>query len=383
MQKKLLGLFLIFSPFSFGQVIDFENVKNKVPGQAIQYMTVGDNPNQIRFFVGHDLKDTVHLSLQEVGLRVENEDYLSGGFQGIINSRDCSENLISQTRMNQMNYDPFYLNPEINNRKRVGCRFVSTALRGTNLPSVFVSFSLPTKACSGDILDLDGANDAIEAYDIYYYRKTTDFPANPIKLAPIMIRTKGRSMGSGEIGEDGGVEHFSISSEVEFTLIEIRPIQQVSPENKLRDVFGFALDNFSPFEVEKPPYLPPYLLGESPEITVKTEVNSVEIPQFEPIYFDYDSYSLKTKSPIQLDEYINFLLSNPTKKIQVIGHTDLKGDADYNLKLSENRVKTVQYYLIAKGISQNRITVSFRGELEANKNSDPDWKNRKVEIVLF
>lgn len=360
------------------QVIDFESLKDKEPGQSIHFVKLPDNPCEIRFFIGHNLKDTTHLTLQKVGVTVQNEGALTGGFQGITNDKNCHEKLIPSTRMNQINYDPFVLNSEINNRERVGCHFVSTILRGDSLPSVFVHFSIPTGGCSGDILDLDGANDAIEAYEIYYYEKEEDFPTKPINNNPIKIRTDGPSFGAGEIGHDGGVEPFVIESTTKFKLIEIRPNQQVSPENKFRNVFGFALDNFSPFNAEPPPYLPPYMTGEIIEVST-VEPLDTKPPRFEPLFFEFGQSTLNSSAALR--PILDYLKSNPNKQIRLIGYTDQKGSNDYNLKLSKARVLNVKKALVSAGIKSDQITIEYKGEI--NDTGEEDWEKRRVEIEVL
>jgi outer membrane protein OmpA-like peptidoglycan-associated protein len=50
------------------------------------------------------------------------------------------------------------------------------------------------------------------------------------------------------------------------------------------------------------------------------------------------------------------MIENPTFAIYVKSHTDSKGKADYNLKLSEQRAQSTVQYIISKGISQDRIS---------------------------
>ena len=80
-----------------------------------------------------------------------------------------------------------------------------------------------------------------------------------------------------------------------------------------------------------------------------------------------------------------------TVKVMLEGHTDFKGEIDYNQALSEKRSERVKGKLIAAGIESNRISIKGFGE---NKpiapNTNPDGsdnpegrqKNRRVEIKL-
>jgi outer membrane protein OmpA-like peptidoglycan-associated protein len=104
------------------------------------------------------------------------------------------------------------------------------------------------------------------------------------------------------------------------------------------------------------------------------------------IYFDFDKFNLTDNSYKLLFDVIENLKVNDNLKVQLVGHTDLEGDENYNLKLSENRIKTSKNYLMSYGISSDRILTSYYGK------SKPEiplfdkmlaWKNRRVEIFLL
>jgi len=77
------------------------------------------------------------------------------------------------------------------------------------------------------------------------------------------------------------------------------------------------------------------------------------------IFFDLNKYTLRDESKNELDRLTQLLLDNPLIKIEIGGHTDSRGSASYNQKLSENRAKSVVGYLIDKGIAKERL--SFKG----------------------
>ena len=56
------------------------------------------------------------------------------------------------------------------------------------------------------------------------------------------------------------------------------------------------------------------------------------------------------------------LKANPSIKIQIAGHTDTRGDATDNMKLSDARAKSVMDYLIANGIEATRLSSKGYGE---------------------
>ena len=73
-------------------------------------------------------------------------------------------------------------------------------------------------------------------------------------------------------------------------------------------------------------------------------------------------------------------------KLLLSGHTDDVGNAQDNLILSKNRAKSVQEYLVNKGVQINRIKTEYYGQAKpiANNNTpEGRRKNRRVEIILL
>ena len=80
------------------------------------------------------------------------------------------------------------------------------------------------------------------------------------------------------------------------------------------------------------------------------------------------------------------LHSNPNMVIQLEGHTDTRGDAKLNLKLSEQRVDAVRDYLIRRGVKKERVKLkAFGGSQPLSKeNTEEAHKlNRRVEVRII
>ena len=83
-----------------------------------------------------------------------------------------------------------------------------------------------------------------------------------------------------------------------------------------------------------------------------------------------------------------FLHQNKTSldyEITIEGHTDSRGNLTYNKKLSLNRTNSVKRFLVKNGIDENRISFSYKGELDPRRPnvSDLNMKaNRRVELTL-
>ncbi len=71
--------------------------------------------------------------------------------------------------------------------------------------------------------------------------------------------------------------------------------------------------------------------------------------------------------------------------VEVAGHTDSTGAADYNQKLSERRANSVAQYLETQGLANNRVVIVGAGESKpVADNATPEGRqaNRRVELTL-
>lgn len=102
-------------------------------------------------------------------------------------------------------------------------------------------------------------------------------------------------------------------------------------------------------------------------------VSSGQFVSIRSIQFDYDSYDLNNDAMFEAERIFNFLSKYPDITVEVVGHTDTKGTALYNRALSKKRAETVIDYLVAKGISANRLKVRAAGAFEnIAENVNPD-----------
>jgi outer membrane protein OmpA-like peptidoglycan-associated protein len=71
--------------------------------------------------------------------------------------------------------------------------------------------------------------------------------------------------------------------------------------------------------------------------------------------------------------------------IEVAGHTDSTGTADYNRQLSQRRASSVSGYLVSRGVAQARIMTAAGGEdhpIASNATDEGRAANRRVEVTL-
>jgi outer membrane protein OmpA-like peptidoglycan-associated protein/5-hydroxyisourate hydrolase-like protein (transthyretin family) len=104
------------------------------------------------------------------------------------------------------------------------------------------------------------------------------------------------------------------------------------------------------------------------------------------IYFETGSASLETKTSEDLRKLIQFLIDNPSIKLEIQGHTDNVGNLQSNMDLSQQRASNVVTYLVSKGIDKSRLTAKGYGPNKpiANNNTiDGKAQNRRVEIKII
>ncbi|MFN8886119.1 MAG: OmpA family protein, partial [Cyclobacteriaceae bacterium] len=103
------------------------------------------------------------------------------------------------------------------------------------------------------------------------------------------------------------------------------------------------------------------------------------------VFFEAGLPVLKSESFPELDRLVTILSENPSIFIELEGHTDSRGTADVLLKLSQERVATVQEYLVSHGIGKHRITGNGYGATRpvATGDSEEDRRlNRRVEFKI-
>ncbi len=104
------------------------------------------------------------------------------------------------------------------------------------------------------------------------------------------------------------------------------------------------------------------------------------------IFFDFNKAVLKPASYPELNRLVDLMKERGTMTVEIAGHTDATGPAEYNMMLSEWRAKAVTKYLNQKGVQADRITTVFFGEtkpIESNDTKEGRTKNRRVEFKII
>jgi len=107
---------------------------------------------------------------------------------------------------------------------------------------------------------------------------------------------------------------------------------------------------------------------------------------FEMILFDFDRFELKHQYHAVLDEIALMLSTNPETNIEIKGHTDNVGTAEYNQRLSEKRAEIIKQYLVQKGVEKDRLyPVGFGYTINQASNRTEAGRalNRRVEMSIM
>ena len=100
--------------------------------------------------------------------------------------------------------------------------------------------------------------------------------------------------------------------------------------------------------------------------------------------FGFDSAKLTPAMETALADVADRInASKGDESLDIIGHTDSTGPADYNQKLSERRAQSVADFLAARGVDSGRMNVSGMGEtspIADNSTREGRSRNRRVEI---
>jgi outer membrane protein OmpA-like peptidoglycan-associated protein len=109
----------------------------------------------------------------------------------------------------------------------------------------------------------------------------------------------------------------------------------------------------------------------------------VTMPQ--DILFATGSATLTQTLQGDLQDVANSLNRYPNTTINVVGHTDSTGTAEYNLDLSQRRAQAVASVLINAGVAPSRIRVTGMGEnqpIATNQTTAGMALNRRVELII-
>jgi outer membrane protein OmpA-like peptidoglycan-associated protein len=116
------------------------------------------------------------------------------------------------------------------------------------------------------------------------------------------------------------------------------------------------------------------------------EIQTKRLSLNDSIHFDTGLAVIKPESFGVLDQVAAIIVQHPELQlIQVEGHTDNVGTAQYNQELSGRRAASVMSYLVAKGVSTSRLRAAgygFTKPIASNQTALGRARNRRVEFTI-
>jgi len=104
-------------------------------------------------------------------------------------------------------------------------------------------------------------------------------------------------------------------------------------------------------------------IEEGKQFRMRMELTPADSPiSVDNIYYEFGKWDLLPESVTALDSLTQLLVLNPTTVIELMAHSDCRGDDALNSEISQKRAQSVVSYLIAKGIQPGRLVAKGYGE---------------------
>ena len=124
------------------------------------------------------------------------------------------------------------------------------------------------------------------------------------------------------------------------------------------------------------------------KIDIGTDIGA--LIDIQPIYFDLGKYVIRPDAARELDKVVRIMQENPSLEIELGSHTDARGSASSNLRLSDKRAKASADYIVSQGIDALRIIGKGYGEATllnrcgdgVTCSEDEHQQNRRTEFTI-
>jgi peptidoglycan-associated lipoprotein len=102
-------------------------------------------------------------------------------------------------------------------------------------------------------------------------------------------------------------------------------------------------------------------------------------------HFAFDSSAIDAQAGAALDALATCFTTGPLagRSMMLTGHTDSRGELEYNLALGQRRSGGVARYLEGRGMAKGHVSATSHGELDATGTDEEGWaRDRKVDVSL-
>ncbi|MGO4852596.1 OmpA family protein [Phaeovulum sp. W22_SRMD_FR3] len=120
-------------------------------------------------------------------------------------------------------------------------------------------------------------------------------------------------------------------------------------------------------------------------VSIVNNGNQLVVTMPQDVLFATDSATLRPDLQGDIYTLAGSLNRYPNTRVQVVGHTDNTGAADYNQRLSQQRANSVASVLISAGVPSSRVQAYGRGEdqpIASNYTPEGRAQNRRVEFII-
>jgi peptidoglycan-associated lipoprotein len=102
-------------------------------------------------------------------------------------------------------------------------------------------------------------------------------------------------------------------------------------------------------------------------------------------HFAFDSSSVQPEAAAILDALARCFTTGALagRRMLLTGHTDPRGEVEYNIALGQRRAVSVASYLAEHGMARAQVSTTSHGEFDATGTDDAGWaRDRKVDVTL-
>ncbi len=127
---------------------------------------------------------------------------------------------------------------------------------------------------------------------------------------------------------------------------------------------------------------------------VEVGMDLAKMIDIKPIYFDLGKSKIRPDAAIELNKVVAVMKEYPAMIIELGAHTDCRGAAAQNLKLSGARAVAAAAYIVKQGIDKSRISgkgygeskllnnCACEGKVKPSCSEDEHAKNRRTEFII-